>query len=34
MASDYVDVYKRLVDNDVERTRPDLSILQPALVNA
>jgi glycosyltransferase involved in cell wall biosynthesis len=34
MASDYVDVYKRLVDNDVERTQPDLSTPQPALVTA
>ena len=25
MASDYVDVYKRLIDNDVERSRPNLS---------
>jgi glycosyltransferase involved in cell wall biosynthesis len=34
MARDYVDAYKRLVGNDVERTRPDLSTPQPALVNA
>jgi len=34
MASDYVDVYKRLVGNNVERTQPDLATPQPALVNA
>jgi hypothetical protein len=34
MASDYVDVYKRLVGNEVENTQPDLSTSRPALVNA
>jgi glycosyltransferase involved in cell wall biosynthesis len=32
MASDYVDVYKRLIDSDVEKSRTELST--PALINA
>jgi glycosyltransferase involved in cell wall biosynthesis len=34
MASDYVDVYKRLIDSDVGRTRADLSTSPYALVSA
>jgi hypothetical protein len=34
MASDYIDVYKRLVGNDLDRTPPDMSTPQPALVTA
>ncbi len=34
MASDYVDVYKRLIDSDVERTRTDLSTSPRALISA
>ena len=34
MASDYVDVYKRLIDSDVERTRTNLSTPPRALVSA
>ena len=34
MASDYVDVYKRLIDNDVKRTRSTFSTPPSALVSA
>ena len=34
MASDYVDVYKRLIDSDVERSRTNLSTPPRALVSA
>ena len=34
MASDYVDVYERLIDSDVERTPPNLSTPPGALVSA
>jgi glycosyltransferase involved in cell wall biosynthesis len=34
MASDYVDVYKRLIDSDVERTQTNLSTPPRALVSA
>src|SRR6267378_7439466 len=34
MATDYVDVYKRLSDSDVEGTRTHLSMAPPALVSA
>jgi glycosyltransferase involved in cell wall biosynthesis len=34
MASDYVNVYKRLIDSDVEETRTNLSTSQRALVSA
>jgi glycosyltransferase involved in cell wall biosynthesis len=34
MASDYLEIYNRLVDSDVERTQPDLSTSRRAFVNA
>ncbi len=34
MASDYVDVYERLIDSDVERIPSNLSTPPGALVNA
>jgi len=34
MASDYVDVYMRLIDGDVQRTQTNLSMAPPALVSA
>ena len=34
MASDYVDVYERLIDSDVEKTPSSLSTPQGALVSA
>ena len=34
MASDYVDVYKRLIDSDVEEIRTNLSTAPHALVSA
>ena len=34
MANDYIDVYKRLIDSDVEETRTNLSTPQPSLVSA
>ena len=34
MASDYVDVYKRLIDSDVNRTPPTFSTPSGALVSA
>ena len=34
MANDYLEIYNRLVDSDVERTQPDLSTSTRAFINA